>query len=101
MRSNIVPLAILSAFLAAPLRGEVIESTAAGFLVRNTAAINAPPAKGYAALTDGGGGWWDPAHTFSHDPRNLSIDAKPGGCFSARLPDGGGVRHMPVWYASP
>ena len=40
--------------LAVPLRGEVIESTAAGFLVRNTAAINAPPAKVYTALTDGG-----------------------------------------------
>src|SRR6266849_2615224 len=55
MRSNIVTLAILFAILAAPLRGEVIESTAAGFLVRNTAAINAPPATVYAALTDGGG----------------------------------------------
>ena len=101
MRSNIVTLAILFAFLAAPLRGEVIESTAAGFLVRNTAAINAPPATVYAALTDGVGGWWDPAHTFSHDARNLSVDATPGGCFCERLPDGGGVQHMSVVYASP
>src|SRR2546430_5047167 len=101
MRSNIVPLAIVFAILAAPLRGEVIESTAAGFLVRNTAAINAPPAKVYAALTDGVGGWWDPAHTFSHSARNLSLDAKPGGCFCERLPEGGGVQHMSVVYASP
>ena len=101
MRSNTVPLAILFAFLAAPLRGEVIESTAAGFLVRNTAAINAPPAKVYAALTDGVGDWWDPAHTFSHNAHNLSLDAKPGGCFCERLPDGGGVEHMNVVYASP
>ena len=101
MRSNIVTLAILFAIVVAPLRGEVIESTAAGFLVRNTAAINAPPAKVYAALTDGVGGWWDPAHTFSHDARNLSVDAKPGGCFCERLPDGGGVQHMSVVYASP
>jgi uncharacterized protein YndB with AHSA1/START domain len=101
MRSNIVTVAILFAILAAPLRGEVIESTAAGFLVRNTAAINAPPAKVYVALTDGVGGWWDPAHTFSHDARNLSVDAKPGGCFCERLPDGGGVQHMSVVYASP
>ncbi|MFI5367368.1 MAG: SRPBCC domain-containing protein, partial [Candidatus Binatia bacterium] len=66
MRSNIVTLAILLAIPALPLRGEVIESTATGFLVRNTAAINATPATVYAALTDGVGGWWDPAHTFSH-----------------------------------
>ena len=101
VRSNIVTLAILFASLASPLRGEVIESTAAGFLVRNTAAINAPPATVYAALTDRVGGWWDPAHTFSHDARNLSVDAKPGGCFCERLPDGGGVQHMTVVYASP
>jgi len=96
-----VTLAILCAILTSPLRGEVIESTAAGFLVRHTAAINAPPATVYAALTDGVGGWWDPAHTFSHDARNLSVDAKPGGCFCERLPDGGGVEHMRVVYASP
>ena len=101
MRSSIVTLAILFAIIAAPLRGEVIESTAAGFLVRNTAAINAPPATVYAGLTDGVGGWWDPAHTFSHNARNLSLDRKPGGCFCERLPDGGGVQHMSVVYASP
>jgi uncharacterized protein YndB with AHSA1/START domain len=100
-RSNTVTLAILCAILTSPLRGEVIESTAAGFLARHTAAINAPPATVYAALTDGVGGWWDPAHTFSHDARNLSVDAKPGGCFCERLPDGGGVEHMRVVYASP
>ncbi len=101
MRSNIVTLAILFGILAAPLRGEVIESTAAGFLVRNTAPINAPPANVYQALTDKVGGWWDPAHTFSHDARNLSLDARAGGCFCERLPDGGGVEQMRVVYASP
>jgi uncharacterized protein YndB with AHSA1/START domain len=101
MRSNTVTFAILFAILAVPLRGEVIESTAAGLIVRNTAAINAPPAKVYAALTDGVGRWWDPAHTFSNDARNLSLDAKPGGCFCERLPDGGGLEHMRVIYASP
>jgi uncharacterized protein YndB with AHSA1/START domain len=98
---NTVTLAILFAILSVPLRGEVIESTAAGFLVRNAAAINAPPAKVYTALTDGVGRWWDPAHTFSHDARNLSLDAKPGGCFCERLPDEGGLEHMRVIYASP
>jgi uncharacterized protein YndB with AHSA1/START domain len=101
MRSNLVTLPIVCAMLAAPARGELIESTAAGFSARNVATINAPPATVYAALTDKVGGWWDPAHTFSHDARNLSVDAKPGGCFCERLPDGGGVQHMSVVYASP
>jgi uncharacterized protein YndB with AHSA1/START domain len=100
MRSKIVTLAFLFAIFVAPLCAEVIESIAAGFLLRNTAVVNAPPAKVYAALTDGVG-WWDPAHTFSHDARNLSVDATPGGCFCERLPDGGGVQHMRVVYAAP
>src|SRR5215510_4107764 len=101
MRSNVVTIAILGAMFAAPVRGEVIESSATGFSVRNGAAISAPPAKVYAALTDKVGGWWDPVHTFSHDARNLTLDAKPGGCLCERLPDGGGVQHMSVVYASP
>jgi len=101
MRSNLLAFSILCAMLAAPVRGEVTESTAAGFSVRHTAAINAPPEKVYAALTDKVGSWWDPAHTFSHDARNLSVDAKPGGCFCERFADGGGVQHMTVVYASP
>ncbi len=101
MRSSVLTLAVLCAIFAVPLNGEVIESTAAGFLVRNTAVIAAPPAQVYAALTDKVAGWWDPVHTFSHDPRTLSVDAKPGGCFCERLPDGGGVEHGTVVYASP
>jgi uncharacterized protein YndB with AHSA1/START domain len=101
LRSSLATLPILCAMLAAPVHGEVIESTASGFSVRNAAAINGPPAKVYDALTDKVGGWWDPAHTFSHDARNLSLDAKPGGCFCERLADGGGVQHMSVVYAAP
>jgi uncharacterized protein YndB with AHSA1/START domain len=101
MRSNLLIVPILCALLAAPVRTEVIESTAVGFSVRNAAEINAPPAKVYAALTDTVRGWWDPAHTFSHDASNLSLDARPGGCFCERLPGGGGVQHMSVVYASP
>jgi len=101
MRSNLLIVPILCAMLVAPVRGEVLETSAAGFSVRNAAAINAPPATVYAALTDKVGGWWDPVHTFSHDARNLSMDAKPGGCFCERLPEGGGVQHMSVVYASP
>src|SRR5262245_32756158 len=101
MRASILTLAILFAVLAGPLLGEVVETTAAGFLVRETTTINAPPAKVYTTLTDRVGGWWDPAHTFSNDARNLSLDARPGGCFCERLPDGGGVQHMSVVYASP
>jgi hypothetical protein len=45
--------------------------------------------------------WWNPEHTYSGDSRNLSIDARPGGCFCERLGDGGGVEHMRVIYVAP
>ncbi len=94
-------IALATATLAIPLRAEVVESSPTGFAVRNDAVINAAPSAVYAALTDAIAKWWDPVHTFSHDARNLSLEAKPGGCLCERLPDGGGVEHMRVIYASP
>jgi uncharacterized protein YndB with AHSA1/START domain len=66
-----------------------------GFLVRHERVIAAPPARVYDALTGQIGSWWNPQHTWSGDGKNLSIDARPGGCFCERLPNGG-VEHMRV-----
>ena len=98
---QLLAIALATVTLGAPARAEVVESSPIGFGVRNAAVINAAPAVVYAALTEAIGSWWDPAHTFSHDARNLSLESKPGGCFCERLPDGGGVEHMSVVYASP
>ncbi|HEY3204989.1 MAG TPA: SRPBCC family protein [Thermoanaerobaculia bacterium] len=81
--------------------GEVIDLAENGFTIRNAVTVSADPAKAYTALTDGIGKWWDPDHTFSHDAANLSIDAKPQGCFCERLAGGGGVRHLTVVSAVP
>lgn len=67
-----------------------------GFTVKHTVAVKAPPEKVYGALTREVGGWWSPEHTYSQDSKNLSIDARPGGCFCEKLPNGGGVQHMTV-----
>ena len=101
MRSILASLAILAAVLASPARGEVVESTDSGFLVRHTAGITGSAAKVYTALTEGVGNWWDKAHTWSGDSHNLTLSPTPGGCFCERLSDGGGVQHMTVVYASP
>ena len=63
--------------------------------------IQASPENVYAALTGKVGSWWNPEHTYSHDSRNLSIDARPGGCFCEKLDNGGGVEHMKVVLAWP
>lgn len=91
-------LALLCALITAPAAAQ---DPASGFQVRHEAVIHAPPGVVYEALVDDIGQWWNPAHTFSGDARNLSIDARPGGCFCERLPGGGGVEHLRVVHAAP
>ena len=75
--------------------------TANGFLVKFDASVNAPRAKVYDALVGQIGSWWNPEHTYSHDAKNLSVDARPGGCFCEKLPNGGGIEHLRVVYVAP
>lgn len=97
-----VPL-LAAALLAgpAPVSGEVLDVGDNGFGIRSTVTVPADPARAYVAVVDEIGKWWDPAHTFSGEAANLSIDARPQGCWCERLPGQGGVRHMTVVYADP
>ena len=71
-----------------------VDVTPSGFLVRHELAIGAPAARVYASLLDVGS-WWSGKHTYSGESRNLSIDARAGGCFCEKLPSGA-VEHMRV-----
>jgi uncharacterized protein YndB with AHSA1/START domain len=90
-------LVILSARPAQPAP----EITPNGFLVKFEVSVNAPAAKVYDALVGQIGSWWDSEHTYSGDAKNLSIDARPGGCFCEKLPNGGGIEHARVIYVAP
>ncbi len=83
------------------VRADVADSAANGFTVKLVVTIAAPPQVVYQRLVHNIGDWWDPAHTFSGDARNLSIDDKPMGCFCEKLPHGGGVRHLEVVNVDP
>lgn len=87
--------------LATTAAGAAVQVLPGGFIVRHQVKIVAPPAKVYESLLGQVGSWWDPGHTYSRDSKNLSIDARPGGCFCERFPDGGGVEHMRVLYLAP
>lgn len=91
-------LLLLSSTRGSPVFGQV---TSNGFLVKHQARVEASPGDVFEALVSRVGLWWDPAHTFSGDAGNLSIDARPGGCFCERFPDGGGVEHMRVVHVAP
>jgi uncharacterized protein YndB with AHSA1/START domain len=94
----LLPLALL--LLPALALADVADSSAAGFTVKQSFAIQAPPADVYQRLLKVGE-WWNSAHTFSGDAHNLSIELKAMGCFCEKLPNGGAVRHLEVVNFAP
>jgi uncharacterized protein YndB with AHSA1/START domain len=94
---------LLGALLAAPIlaRAEVVDSSSAGFTVRTTLTIQAPPDEVYRKFIRNVGEWWSAGHTYSNDSHNLSIEERAAGCFCEKLPNGGGVRHMEVVNLAP
>jgi hypothetical protein len=97
MAASLFALAVLTPDASA----EVLNVSANGFAVKHEVTTLLTPEQTYALLVDRVGEWWNPAHTFSGNAKNLSIDAKPGGCFCERFPGGGGVQHMTVTFARP
>jgi hypothetical protein len=99
-KRNITRALIAASLVCAfPSVAEVVDSSASGFLTTNSAVIAAAPDKVYAALIQVGH-WWDPEHTYSGDARNLTMEAKPGGCFCERIPGQGGIQHATVVYVA-
>jgi hypothetical protein len=93
-------LALACAIAPNGLAAEVVDSSSAGFTVKETIAIQAAPQEVYRRIFRVGE-WWSAPHTFSGDARNLSIEEKAGGCFCEKLPNGGGVKHMEVVNLAP
>jgi uncharacterized protein YndB with AHSA1/START domain len=74
---------------------EVLDATANGFTVRETAHIAAAPGKVYAALI-APADWWSSSHTFSGNAANMTFDARAGGSWCETLPNGGSALLMTV-----
>jgi uncharacterized protein YndB with AHSA1/START domain len=92
-------MAIATLAAAGAAQAEVIDAQPGGFELRQSVQVAAPPETVWAALVNVGG-WWASSHTYSGDARNLTLEAKPGGCWCETLP-GGGVEHLRVVYAQP
>jgi uncharacterized protein YndB with AHSA1/START domain len=95
MKTAILAAAAVLAF-AGGAQAAVTDRSPAGFQVTLTSTIAAPPAKVWDVLMRPYR-WWNGAHTWSGEAKNLSMDAT--GCFCEKLPRGGGVRHMTITYA--
>ena len=91
--------ALLLALLASPAAAEVVTSDA-GFVITNRATVAAPPAEVWAALITPAR-YWNPQHSYSGQARNMTLEARAGGCFCEALADGGSVEHMLVVMVMP
>lgn len=80
---------------------EVKSVADSGFEIVHVLSVTAPPEAAYAAFLNVGS-WWDGAHSYSGNAANMTLDARPGGCFCEALPaTGGGIEHMRVVYVAP
>ena len=98
-RARCSVLAACGLLVAAAASADVVSSSASGFTIRTVITVQGTPDAAYATVVNLKE-WWDKAHTYSGDSKNLSITATPGGCFCEALP-GGGVQHGTVALAWP
>lgn len=94
-------LALLLSTAATTSFAEVIDSETNGFTVRATVAIAASREQVYQVAVQQVGDWWSDDHTVSGDASNMSIDARPLGCFCENLGDAAGLSHMMVTFVNP
>jgi hypothetical protein len=90
-------LALIAA-LVTQVEAKVADSSSGGFTIKHTMEIEAPPAGAFNVFVEKIGAWWDPQHTYSGDSTNLSIDARPNGCFCEKIRSNAGIAHMTVLY---
>jgi hypothetical protein len=98
MKQIFCPLLLAAAAMHAG--AAVADSAPNGFTLKVTVDIKAAPGIVYDKVVNNIGGWWDPAHTFSGNSANLSIEEKALGCFCEKV-KGGMSRNMQVIYFVP
>jgi hypothetical protein len=90
LRTLAAGVAVLA--LATPAAAEVVERSADHFVLRYDVAIEGSREDFIDAL-EHIGEWWNPAHTYSGDARNLNLALDVGTCFCEALPDGSTFEH--------
>ena len=95
-------LALLGlASVSLPAQAAVSAFSAHSLQIKHEVMIDATPEQVYQSLMEKVGQWWNPAHTYTRDGKNLSIENKVGGCFCEKFPEGGGIEHLRLVYIQP
>ena len=86
-------IGLMSCVLAAlPAQADPTAVSSSGFTSSFRAEIKATPAQAWGAVVQLPR-WWNPAHTYSGNAANLSLDAQAGGCWCERWRDAAGASH--------
>ncbi len=86
---------VASGLACGSAQAAVADFAANGFAVVENVHIAALPEKVWAELVTPSH-WWSPAHSYSHDATNFSLEPRAGGCWCETLPGGGSVQHAVV-----
>jgi hypothetical protein len=98
--NRLITIIIAACLLVPAAQAKVLAKGATGFLVEHKVELKTDAKAAYEAFLKVGA-WWSSSHSFSGDAKNLTIDAKPGGCWCEALPNGGFVKHMELIHAAP
>jgi hypothetical protein len=91
---------LVAALMFSPAaRTEVLSAQREGFITRSQVSIAAAPGEVYPRLLQVGR-WWSDEHTYSGAARNMSLEARPGGCWCEKLEKNGFIEHGRVVYAA-
>jgi hypothetical protein len=96
--------ALLTSALAAPAGAAVLDSGPGGFTVSVERKLGPDSAEARQALWSlliAPDRWWNPAHSWSGDVSNMSIDPVVGGCWCEKLKDDGKVEHARLIAVEP
>lgn len=98
-----MPLVLVLSLLAAgPAGAAVLETSPSSLTVESSVEVEATPEAIFEKFTRDLPAWWDPAHTWSGDAANLSLEPRAGGCFCEQLPSAGGsVQHGRIIFWQP
>ncbi|MFO6447680.1 SRPBCC family protein [Erythrobacter sp. NE805] len=109
LRAGLAAIGLAALVCGAPAAAEVVRQTENSFVSRHEVVVKASPKEVWLALISPSG-WWQSAHTWSGDAKNLRLTPQAGGCFCETIPEvdepgrftlEGSVEHMRVVQAYP
>ena len=87
-------------FACCTTQADVVKTVSNGFQIKHKFETKLSKQDAFQVFVSDFSKWWDAAHSYSGQAKNLSIDIQQR-CFLEKLPKGGFVRHLEIVYYEP